>query len=453
MFVALLVGSSASLPLPAPASDFFFGAANLSYFNAATLGPCAREVVANTSRDWAELEANPANEYFGMFMGAAPSFLQRNEAVRAQAAAFLGAAGGAKELALMPSTTIGLNTVAQGLVDSGFLRRGDRVLTTDQEHAGGYVQWVHYANCTPALQAMDWCSAARPVTRANATAGLLGLDLVAIPVAPAAAAPATPEAIVALFRAALDAQPRTRVVALSHVTTTHGMALPVKAIAALAHARGALVVVDGAQALGMGVDVAALGVDVYASSAHKWLLAPKGSGLLYIAAAVQPLVGALWLDGGMGVYSGFTGTRPAHTIQGLGYAIDYFARYGGPAAVGAHNLAMRARAFDLLAPVLARHAGAEVIGARSRDGPLASPILTFSVPAPWTAHTLASALYDRGIIVKEGGHNVAPNEGGPTMPPEAVRLSFHLYHGAREVEELVDAIDEVLHNGTTAALE
>ena len=107
----------------------------------------------------------------------------------------------------------------------------------------------------------------------------IALDHLAVPVLPTSAAPKTVAEIVALFAAALEAQPKTKVVAVSHVTTTHGLAFPIADISALAHSYGALVVVDGAQALGMEVNVTELGCDVYATSAHKWMLAPKGSGV------------------------------------------------------------------------------------------------------------------------------------------------------------------------------
>lgn len=80
---------------------------------------------------------------------------------------------------------------------------------------------------------------------------------------------------------------RTRLVAVSHVTWTTGTRLPIGRIVELAHAGGALVAVDGAQAIGaIPVDVGALGVDFYAIPAHKWLLGPEGMGALYVAPAV-----------------------------------------------------------------------------------------------------------------------------------------------------------------------
>lgn len=77
--------------------------------------------------------------------------------------------------------------------------------------------------------------------------------------------------------------PKTRAIFVSHVTTTTGVVLPVKEISALARSKGIVSMIDGAQAIGMmKVNVANIGCDIYGSSPHKWLMAPKGSGLLYV---------------------------------------------------------------------------------------------------------------------------------------------------------------------------
>src|SRR5213075_1469190 len=89
-----------------------------------------------------------------------------------------------------------------------------------------------------------------------------------------------------LFRDAFTS--KTRVVIFSHVTSAIGALLPVRELCALAHEHGALSIVDGAQAVGqIRVDVKALGCDAYVTSPHKWLLAPKGTGLLYLKRGVQ----------------------------------------------------------------------------------------------------------------------------------------------------------------------
>ena len=136
------------------------------------------------------------------------------------------------------------------------------------------------------------------------------------------------------------------------------------------------------------------------------------------------------------------------TFLGLGHALIYLSAHGGAAAVSAHNLRMRARAFDGLARIKAKHPAAlgdlEVIGARARAGPLVSPILTFTLPAPWTSRTFAKAMFDRGVVVKQAGRSAAPNEGGPTMPQHACRLSMHAFVSAADVDAAIDAVEAVL---------
>jgi selenocysteine lyase/cysteine desulfurase len=174
------------------------------------------------------------------------------DSVRSQAAKFLGCELG--ELGLVPSTTMALNIVASGLVDSGFLADGHRILTSDQEHPGGEACWRHYEGL-----------------------GLLGgIDRVVVSPSPSSAAE-----IVDAFAAAMTAQ--TRAICVSHVLTTSGVVMPLRELGALAHAHGALLIVDGAQAAGsIEVELEQLGADVYTVSAHKWMLAPPGSALLYL---------------------------------------------------------------------------------------------------------------------------------------------------------------------------
>src|SRR5205085_3149305 len=155
-----------------------------------------------------------------------------------------------EELVLTRSTTEGMNSVAQGLS----LKSGDRVLTTDQEHPGGRHCWDYIA-------------------RRHGVA----LDIVAIP-------PGENDAHAIVDRFAKRIAQRTRVLSFSHLLSSTGLHMPVAELSALARSRGCLVVVDGAQAVGgVAVDVKALGCHVYVTSGHKWLLAPKGTGRLYLS--------------------------------------------------------------------------------------------------------------------------------------------------------------------------
>jgi isopenicillin-N epimerase len=147
------------------------------------------------------------------------------------------------------NTTEAMNFVANGLE----LEHGAEVLTTTHEHIGGLCCWQLLA--------------------ARRGVQLRQLEL---PV-PAHSA----DELVAVFERAIT--PRTRVISVSHVTFTNGTIMPVSEIAALCRRRGIICVVDGAHPPGMmRVDLHAIDADFYASSPHKWLCAPQGSGLLYM---------------------------------------------------------------------------------------------------------------------------------------------------------------------------
>ena len=137
--------------------------------------------------------------------------------------------------------------------------------------------------------AVDWRAGDRIVTTRSEDIALLGplstvRDRFAVELVLADVGEDDAATLEALDRAI---ESGTRLVAVSHVTWTTGTRLPIARIVELAHARGALVAVDGAQAIGaIPVDVGALGVDFYAIPAHKWLLGPEGMGALYVAPAV-----------------------------------------------------------------------------------------------------------------------------------------------------------------------
>ena len=142
------------------------------------------------------------------------------------------------------------------------------------------------------VQALDWRSGGRIVTSRSEHPGGLGplyalrdrggVEIVFVD----AGADGDESRTIAAFDAAIT--PGTRLVALSHVLWTTGAVMPVAAIAELAHARGALLIVDGAQAVGaIPFRFDDLGADLYAVSAQKWLLGPEGMGALVVAPSIQ----------------------------------------------------------------------------------------------------------------------------------------------------------------------
>jgi isopenicillin-N epimerase len=153
------------------------------------------------------------------------------------------------ELALLRNATEGNNYIANGLE----MKPGDEVLMTDQEHPGGEHPWN--------LKAKRYGIVVKKVTLPR-------------PVKDSAQ-------VLNLVNDAIN--PRTRVLFFSHITTFSGVVLPAKQLSELARTKGILSAIDGAHVVGMmRLNVHDLGCDMYSSSPHKWLMAPKGSGLLYV---------------------------------------------------------------------------------------------------------------------------------------------------------------------------
>lgn len=166
-------------------------------------------------------------------------------------------------------------------------------------------------------------------------------------------------------------------------------------IATIARERGILCVVDGAQAVGaIPVNVKSLGCHAYATSGHKWLMGPKGTGLLYVSrdagAAIQPIQ---WQDGHRyGAES--AGVGPLPLAIGLGAAIQRMQDIG-MAEVERHGLALRNRAYAGLQQI----AKVRLVG--PPPGPHASAMVTCVLPDGIDSKMLRDALREKhGIIVK-----------------------------------------------------
>jgi len=232
-------------------------APGLIYLNTGSLGPTPRSIFDEVLKAWDDLERNPVAKAYGGTVN------KLAEKTRDGIAGLIGCV--ADEVLLTRSTTNAMTIAGLG-VD---LSRGDRVLTTDVEHEGGSAVWKHLEKRRG-----------------------IGIDRVVI-------APEDHDikAIVERFDRAITKQ--TKVISVSHVITSTGLRMPVREIVALAKSRNIVTIIDGAQAVGnIEVDVKAIGCDAYAAPGHKWLMAPKGTGFLYIrkeaASQIQPVE---WSDG------------------------------------------------------------------------------------------------------------------------------------------------------------
>jgi selenocysteine lyase/cysteine desulfurase len=336
-------------------TDYLLPAGTI-HLNTASLGATPRVVLDRTLQAWRDLESSPVLMAYGK---GANTVLSAAEQVRERAAAFFGC--NPDELLITRCTTDAMNNVAQGIRWTG----GDRVLTTDHEHDGGSICWAYAAQRHGVV-----------------------VDRVAIGLEEHDGA-----AIVQRFAAAIT--PRTRVISVSHILSPTGLRMPIAALSALARERGILCVVDGAQAAGaIPIDVKALGCHAYAASGHKWLMGPKGTGLLYVSRdasdAIQPIQ---WQDARIyGAES--AGVGPLPLVVGLGAAIQRMQDIG-MAEVERHGVALRARAYEGLTQI----PRLRVIG--PPPGPMATAIVACVLPrdidSMWLRDTLLSK---HGIIVK-----------------------------------------------------
>jgi len=228
-----------------------------------------------------------------------------------------------------------------------------------------------------------------------------------------------------LDRFAKAITPKTRVLSFSHILSSTGLRMPVAELSKLARAHGCISVVDGAQAPGaIEVDLKALGCDIYATSGHKWLLGPKGTGMLYLSEVLGNKVDLIALEAGRAVYSGSSGVSNVPGIIGLGAAIDYISTVG-PSKIEAHNLALRNRLYELLKdlPML------EIVSPPT--GPLATPLLTYRLPAKVESRPLQQTLLNK--------HNVAVKVV-PTHWFNGQRISTHLFNSERDLDRLIKAL-------------
>ena len=236
--------------------------------------------------------------------------------------------------------------------------------------------------------------------------------------------------------------PRTRVAAFAHVSNALGTLNPVREMTEMAHRAGAIVVVDGAQAVPhLAVDVQALGCDFYAFSGHK-VYGPSGIGALWgrgeLLAAMPP-----WQSGGGMVgsvrFERTTYAPPPHRFEagtpfiegaaGLAAALDYLTALGLP-AVGAWEGELLALATERLAEI----PGLRIVGTARQK----AAVLSFTLDGIHP-HDLGTILDHEGVAIRAGHHCAQPVMERFGVPATA-RASFGLYNTPDEVEALAAAV-------------
>ena len=314
-----------------------------------------------------------------------------------------------REIVFVRGTTEAINLVAQSWGRST-LRPGDEVLVTGMEHHANLVPWQLVCEQTGAT------FRAVPIT----DRGELDFD--------------------AFDRLLTD---RTRLFAVGHVSNALGTVNPVRELAARARARGALVLVDGAQsAPHMPIDVIELGCDFFACSGHK-LFGPTGIGVLYgrmdILDRMPP-----WQTGGDMIErvtlerttwaappARFeAGTPPIAEVMGLAAAIDYVESVG-LGAIGIWESELLARATELIGAL----SGVRLVGTARKKAGVLSFVLEGIHP-----HDVGTVLDDEGVAVRAGHHCAQPVMQRFGIPA-TVRASFAFYNTLDEIDVLVRGVE------------
>lgn len=359
-----------------------------AYFNTGTLGASPRVVVDAVASHLRYVEESLALWDYSPDKPERLAGYRPERGLRQKLADYVHA--DLDEIGLTVNATMAMNTVANGLD----LKAGDEVLITDKEHPGGRTGWD--------LKQKRYGIVVREV--------------------PVPAAVHSPDEIVRAFEAAMT--PRTRVIAVPHIISGPGIILPVKRLCGLARERGIFTSIDGAQAVGhLHVDVRDLGCDAYFSSPHKWMLAPKGTGFLYIRRDAQERVWTLlassqWNNYAAGMFRLMQwGTLNQSLLRGLEAAVDFMN------AIGRDRVEARVRSLgSSLRKGLSQVAGVSVVTPMSPD--LSAGITHWGVEG-LTGRQLQDELWTRRKIrVRAGGDRV-------------VRQSTHIYNSLAEIEATI----------------
>ena len=359
----------------------------LLYLNAANIAPASRAVLDRQQHYWRDFESNPSFQN-------REKFEPLRERARAKTAKLLHCT--ADEIALLRNTSEGSNLIVNGLD----LKPGDEIVIAEHNHPCNNEAWTERA------KRHGWVVRNLPVE------------------APARSR----QALVDQVSAALT--PRTKVVALTHVTNVSGLRYPVEAISALTRTKGIWLHVDGAQTFGaMQVDVQALGCDSYCGSAHKWLMGPLEAGVLYVRkerlAEVAPsiisagwspkLVGARRLD--------ITGQRDDARGPALEAALDFVD------LLGIDTIEQRVRTLATeLKQQLAAIPGVRLV--TNLEPELSGGIVKIS-----TGEQLCDAHYDR--LWRERRLAISHTSAGPN---HGLRFAPHIYNTREDLERAARAV-------------
>jgi cysteine desulfurase / selenocysteine lyase len=378
----------------------------LIYLDSAATSQKPAAVIDAMDDYYRRYNANPHRGVYAISEEATAAY----ESARQHVASFINAAS-PKEIIFTRNTTEAINLVRYSWGRAN-IKAGDRILLTEMEHHSNLVPWQLLAREV----------GARLEFLCIDDEGLLQLEQ---------------------LERKLDG---IRLLAITHQSNTLGTINPIKAIASVARKAGALVLVDGAQAVPhMPVDVQDLGVDFYAFSGHK-MCGPTGSGVLWarrsLLEAMPPFLGggdmikrvklteASWNDL---PWKFEAGTPSVAEGIGLGAAVGYLTQFGMDHVRG-HERTLVDYAMEKLQEV----PGITLYG--PRDSELHGGAISFTLPNIHP-HDLATLIDREGIAVRAGHHCTQPLMDRLGVAA-TTRASFYVYNRTDEVDQLVTGIQK-----------
>lgn len=379
-----LIGPNNDLDWNAVRQQFLIKEGNY-FFNIASLGASPKIVVDRICESLQFNESIPREGY------------QERPVVRKKMAEFLNAKP--SEIGITRNATESMNIIARSLD----LKAGDEVILTDHEHIGGSAPWL-------AVQ-----------KEKDIKVKIVQLDL---------------KGQDNLERISNSISDKTKVLSFSHITCTTGMQLPAKQIVGLCRERNIYSCIDGAQAVGLlPLDLGDLNPDFYTACGHKWLLGPKGTGILFMNEKVIPSCKAVFA----GSFTDKTfdlntqtlefletasrveyGTRNAPLMKGLESAIDFISSLGIEQVM--------ARSFELSNRFRVGLEALNEVSVLSPNNQLhSSPIVTFTMEGVNSKEAVKFLRTKKSIRLRHVYENNL----------NAIRASFSIFNSEEEVDFLL----------------
>lgn len=363
------------------------------YLNNGTFGPSPQVVLDALKNSF--VATNTSGEYGHI------------EPEREKLAAFVGIK--TSEISLTHNTTEGINIMCWGLP----LKAGDEVIITLHEHVGNALPWLNRAK----LHGIVLKTFEPKATQAENLELIKGL-----------------------------VTSKTKVIAIPHITCTTGLVFPIKEISAFARGKGIFTAIDGAHGAGtIDLDLHDLGCDMYASSYHKWVLGPNGTGFLYVREGVLDQVQAYQV----GAYSDLGWDLYQNPPEFKGYVptahrFDY----------GSQSLPMMRGA--VAAAEFHEEIGKEKVEARIKElnqflfdglSEMGSMLDILSPAEPESRISMVTFKPKKmnyqeaaGLISKEGFRI----RQVPESKLDAIRISAHIYNSKAEIDSFLEATKKVL---------